>query len=79
MLTRHLRHRANIIPTLGVAQQTLDTDLTDSNCYIGYTRHGMFYPYGAGIDISRQNRQILTSKVDPRTERVKICIVVLDS
>ena len=33
------------------------------------------YPYSTGIDFSRQ---FLTTKVDPRTVRVKICILVVD-
>ena len=32
-------------------------------------------PYSAGIDFSRQN---LTSKVDPRTERIKIFLMTVD-
>ena len=40
-----------------------------------YENYKYFYSYSAGIDFSRQNltskRQILTTKVDPRTVRVK--------
>ena len=35
----------------------------------------MINPYSAGIDFSRQ---ILTTKVDPRTVRVNIFIMVVD-
>ena len=35
----------------------------------------MINPYSAGIDFSRQ---ILTTKVDPRTVRVKIFIMAVD-
>ena len=34
-----------------------------------------FNPYSAGIDFSRQ---ILTSKVDPRTVRVKVPLLAVD-
>ena len=48
-----------------------------------------FNPYSAGIDFSRQNltsvdesdvcrRQIVTTKVDPRTVRVNIFIMAVD-
>ena len=41
-------------------------------------------PYGAGMDISRQNLtsvdvQILTTKVDPRTVRVEMSIMTVDT
>ena len=36
-------------------------------------------PYSAGIDFSHQNlRQILTTKVDPRTVRVEIFLMAID-
>ena len=35
----------------------------------------LFNPYSAGIDFSRQN---LTSKVNPRTARVEIFLMVVD-
>ena len=37
-------------------------------------------PYSAGIDFRRQcRRHILTSKVDPRTVRVKLFLLVADT
>ena len=45
-----------------------------------YTVHTFeFNPFNAGTDFRRQNGlQILTSKVDPRTERINIFIMALD-
>ena len=52
-------------------------------------RRNNFNPYSAGIDLSRQNltstaesdvcrRQILTTKVDPCTVRVKQFVMIVD-
>ena len=35
----------------------------------------VMHPYSAGIDISRQN---LTTKIDPRPERVDISLITVD-
>ena len=49
-----------------------------------YSRAYRFYSYSAGIYFSRQNltstdrRQILTSKIDPRTVRVKLFKMAVD-
>ena len=37
-----------------------------------------FNPYSAGINFSRQDLTSTTSKVDPRTVKVNICIMVVD-
>ena len=44
--------------------------------YCSYLRYSAsFNSYSAGIDLSRQ---ILTTKVDPRTVRVKIFLMAVD-